>query len=107
MNISEEFNSLILRRKSQEGDIDYENDPVIRDAIQLMTRDIAATIHFLDTDCTEEQFIWFSEIFDEVAEISKSPEFVDALRRAASRFPDAVEKYNINYFIESAAEYVD
>lgn len=107
MNISEEFNAIILRRKSFEGDIDYENDLIIRDAVQLMTGDIAATVDFLDNSCTEEQFIWFSEIFDEVAEKSKSHEFIAALRRAADRFPEAVEKYNIGYFINSAAEYVD
>ena len=107
MSISEEFNALILRRKSIEGDIDYENDRIIQDAILLMTKDITATIDFLDNDCTEEQFVWFSEIFDEVAEKSKSSEFISALRRAAKHYPEAVEKYNIRYFIDSAAEYVE
>ena len=106
MNISEEFSAIILRRKSIEGDVDYENDQIIQDAIKLMTRDITATIDFLDNDCTEEQFVWFSEIFDEVAETSKSPDFIDALRRTAQRFPEAVRQYNINYFIDSAAEYI-
>ena len=105
MAISEEFNALILRRKSIEGDIDYDNDQIIQDTIQLMTRDISATIDFLENDCTEEQFIWFSEIFDEVAEKSKSGEFIAVLRRVAERFPQAVKKYNIDYFIDSAAEY--
>jgi hypothetical protein len=107
MSIGEEFSTLILRRKSIEGDIDYENDQIIQDVIQLMTRDITATINFLDNDCTEEQFVWFSEIFDEVAEKSKSSEFIAALRRTAERYPEAVEKYNIRYFIDSAAEYVE
>lgn len=107
MSISKEFSALILRRKCIEGDIDYENDQIIQDAILLMTKDIAATIDFLDNGCTEEQFVWFSEIFDEVAAKSKSSEFIAALRRAAERFPEAVEKYNIRYFIDSAAEYVE
>jgi len=107
MSISEEFSTLILRRKSIEGDVDYENDKIIKDIIQLMTRDISATIEFLDNDCTEEQFVWFSEIFDEVAEKSRSNEFIAAIRRVAERYPEAVEKYNILYFIESAAEYVE
>ncbi len=107
MSISEDFNAIILRRKNIEGDVDYENNQTIRDAIQLMTKDITATISFLDNDCTEEQFIWFSEIFDEVAEKSKSGEFIAALRRVAERYPEAVKNYNINYFIDSAAEYAD
>ena len=30
------------------------------------------TITFLDKECSEEQFIWMSEIFDEIAERTKS-----------------------------------
>ena len=64
MSISEELNSLILQRKSIEGDVDYENNQVIQDEIQLMIKDINATVSFLENDCTEEQFIWLSEVFD-------------------------------------------
>jgi hypothetical protein len=107
MSISEELNSLILQRKSIEGDVDYENNQVIQDEIQLMIKDINATVSFLENDCTEEQFIWLSEVFDEIAERSKSSEFIAAIRRAAKRFPQAVATYNINYFIDSAAEYIN
>ena len=107
MSISEELNSLILQRKSIEGDVDYENDQVIQDEIQLMIKDINATVSFLENDCTEEQFIWLSEVFDEIAERSKSGEFIAAIRHAAKRFPQAVATYNINYFIDSAADYIN
>ena len=91
MSIFKKYEELISQRKKMEGDIDYERDPVILETIELMTKDVEETIAFLDKDCTEEQFIWLSEVFDEIAQ----------------RTPEATEKYNINYFINSAAEYTD
>lgn len=107
MNISKEFKNLVDKRKAYEGDIDYDSNPIIAEMIQLFTRDINKTIEFLDNECSEEQLIWFSEIFDEVSESTKSKEFIEALYRAAGRYPDAVKRYNIGFFIDSAAEYIE
>ena len=68
MSIFKKYEELISQRKKMEGDIDYERDPVILETIELMTKDVEETIAFLDKDCTEEQFIWLSEVFDEIAQ---------------------------------------
>lgn len=107
MSIATKFDELIKKREKIVGDVDFDNDPVILDMIALMTNDIKQTIHFLDTDCTEDEFIWLSEIFDEIAEKTKSKEFIEALRRVATKYPEAVKKYNIKYFIDTASEYVE
>ena len=96
MSIFKKYEELISQRKKMEGDIDYERDPVILE-----------TIAFLDKDCTEEQFIWLSEVFDEIAQRTGSKALIDALMRVSKKYPEATEKYNINYFINSAAEYTD
>ena len=75
--------------------------------VDLLTEDINATVSFLDKECSEEQFVWMSEIFDEIAERTKSKAFIEALRRAARRYQKATEDYNIEYFIDSAEEYTD
>ena len=36
-----------------------------------------------------------------------SKALIDALMRVSKKYPEATEKYNINYFINSAAEYTD
>ena len=99
MSIFKKYEELISQRKKMEGDIDYERDPVILETIELMTK--------LDKDCTEEQFIWLSEVFDEIAQRTGSKALIDALMRVSKKYPEATEKYNINYFINSAAEYTD
>ncbi|MBR3245828.1 MAG: hypothetical protein IKF90_24500 [Parasporobacterium sp.] len=107
MDIGKKYEALIAEREKLEGDIDYENNPVIRGMVSLLTEDTNATVSFLDKECSEAQFVWISEIFDEIAERTKSKAFIEALRSAARRYQKASEEYNIEYFIDSAEEYTD
>lgn len=106
MSISNEFSTLIQKRKAIEGDVDYDNNPIIRDMISLLTQNANQTVYFIKNECTEEQFIWLSEILDEIIEKTQSKEIIDALRSTALKYPQATQKYNIDYFINSAAEYI-
>lgn len=107
MNIHDDLNNLICQRKSIGGDIDYSTNPVILSIIQLVTQDVAATINFLDNECSEEQLVWLSEVFDEIAVRTQSKELLAALRRGCEKYPETTRKYNLLYFVESAAEFID
>lgn len=107
MLIGEKYSALIAEREKIDGDIDYDTNPVIKEMIDLLTEHVDVTVAFLDNECSESQFIWMSEIFDELAEVTKSKDFIDALRRVAKKYPEAVEKYNLKYFIDSAEEYIE
>ena len=80
----------------------WETSPAIRAEIKLFTRDIRETVQFLDTDCTAEQLIWLSEVFDAISAKLQSWEFIDALNRAADRFPEACKTYRIRDSISFA-----
>ncbi len=107
MLIGEKYAALIAEREKIEGDIDYDSNPIIKEMIDLLAEDINATVSFLNNECSESQFIWMSEIFDEIAEKTKSKDFIKALRQVAKKYPEAVEKYNLEYFIDSAEEYIE
>jgi hypothetical protein len=62
MSIAEKYGQLVERRKQIDGDVDYENEPVILESIALLTDNMQETIDFLDHHCTGEQFVWMSEI---------------------------------------------
>ena len=106
MKLKEEYEKLLSQRTAIKGEVDYEKSPIIKQMVMLMTKDINETIHFIDTECSGEQFVWLSEIFDEIAETSKSSAFIDALRRTANKYPKETQEYNLTYFIDSASEYV-
>ncbi len=58
MNISTEFATLIEERKTYQGDIDYESNTTIAAMVALLSKDIKATITFLDEQCDGEQLVW-------------------------------------------------
>lgn len=106
MSIKNDYQKLIDTRKSIEGDIDYDNNPTIKEMVDLLSDDVSQTIDYINNECTEEQFIQMSEIFDELIEKTKSYELLTSLRLAAQKYPSATQKYNIDYFIDSAEEYL-
>ena len=79
-----------------------ETSPVIRAEIALLSRNLQDTIRFLDFDCTEEQLDWMCAVVGEVSFRLKSSEFIDALIRAADRFPKNCSEHNIRDCIEYA-----
>ncbi|MCR4600124.1 MAG: hypothetical protein K5767_00090 [Clostridia bacterium] len=106
MSFNDEYSRLIEARKEYTDDIDYDTNPVIKEMVKLLTRDISETINFLETECTANQFVWMSELFDEVAEETKSKEFIKTLYRMIEKYPEESKEYNLKFFVDSAAEYV-
>jgi len=106
MSIKEEY-AVILRQRLKENGIDdapdyYETSPTIKTEIELISRNLQETVQFLDNDCTAEQLIWLSEVFEEISAKFQSWEFIDALKRAADRFPEECKRYRICDFISFA-----
>ena len=87
MSIYEEFEKLVEKRKKNNGDIDYETDPVIKEMVSLMTADMSSTMGFLKNECSEEQFVWLSEIADEITAYTKSSEFIQGMRELCNKYP--------------------
>ena len=111
MSIREEY-AVILRQRKKEDGIDdtpdyYETSPTIKAEIELFTRNLQETVQFLDNDCTADQLIWLSEVFEEISAKLQSWEFIDALKRAADRFPKECEQYSIRDFILFAEGQLD
>lgn len=72
-----------------------------------MIEDIDGAIAFLDSRCTSDEFVWLSEIFEDLASMTRSRELISALYRAASRFPKECEVYDIVPRIKIAEGYLD
>lgn len=70
--------------------------------ITLLTADMNETLRYLEDECTGDDFGWISEVFDDVAEITQSRRFIEALRKLAIKYPKETKDYNIIPFIDSA-----
>ena len=90
-----------VEERSQGNDY-YSIQQCCKKEISLLTADMDETIRFLDTECTGDEYVWLSEVFDDVAEITQSRRFIEALYRLADKYPEETKEYNILSFIESA-----
>ncbi|MBF1017106.1 MAG: hypothetical protein HXK86_07220 [Lachnospiraceae bacterium] len=55
-------------------------------------------------NCLTREEKWLSEVFDEIIAKTKSSELIKSLRMVAQKYPEAVRKYHIDFFIDSAAD---
>ena len=99
MSIREEY-AIILRQRKKEDGIDdtpdyYETSPTIKAEIELFSRNLQETVQFLDNDCTADQLIWLSEVFEEISAKLQSWEFIDALSRCFDKYQKECEGYNV------------
>ena len=69
----------------------------------LLSSDIGNTIYFILNDITDDQFVWMSEVFEEVAEQSQSQAFVDAIRERALRIESKADKEDVLSEVEYAS----
>ena len=108
MSIKEEYAEIVKQLAEEEKKYlpelpDYwETSPAIQAEIALFTRSLAETVWFLDNDCTAEQLIWLSEVFEEISAKLQSWEFIDALSRCFGKFQKECEGYSIKDCISFA-----
>lgn len=86
--------------------VDYWDDSA-RKFYKIIEFDIDNLIQFMEQDCLEEEFMFICENAPELAEISKSKEFVASLYRLADKFSQTTKKWNLMLDIEDAESALD
>lgn len=98
----------LLKERATLDDNDSDAvDKCCKKVVNMLSEDINATISFMDTECTEDEFSWISEVFDEIVEKTQSQEFIDCLYRVAEKYPVECDKYNIYHFIEESKKFLN
>ena len=95
------FHELIKKRAATNPEWDYGIEKCRDEMTVAFCADINETIRFLDEECTGEELIWLSEVFENIAARTQSEEFIAAIKRTAAKYPVETEMYyiadNINY----------
>lgn len=102
----DEFRRIIKTRASIDDEWYTEIEKCWKEMTDLFSADIRKTIQFLAI-CTADDFVWMSEIVEDIAKRTHSKDFVDALRKTADKYPEETKQYNVVDFIESAECIVD
>jgi len=88
------FNTLkeVIQFRIVESEDNYWVEDYWKAAIEMFTKDVAATIMFLQNDCDDEELYFLSEIFEEIVEQTQSKELVSVLRSRLAKVTP--ENYN-------------
>lgn len=103
MNFND-YKEIIQKRSEIHSEWYTEIEKTWDEMIALFSKDIEKTILFIKTECTGDEFVWLSEIFEEIAEQTQSKCFINCLYETAKKFPKETEQYNIISFIDDAAD---
>ena len=63
-----------------EDDNNYSIEVYWDAATEVFTKNIDETIKYFQTECTDEEFFWASEFFEEIAAATKSMELIEVWR---------------------------
>ena len=78
MNV-EKLRKTLKRRVSLDINDDFSLQDCWNSMINILTKNIDETIDFFKTQCSNEEFFWLSEIFEDIAYKTQSKEFIKAL----------------------------
>lgn len=102
MNV-EELKAVVAERirigDETQDEWDYGIEQCWKKETEILSRDMAQTINFIENECDDETFCWIGEVFDDVAARTQSKEFVAAIKKRAAQVVDAKERGSVKWIV--------
>ena len=105
MNI-EQLREVIARNITLDPNDDCGIEKCWEEMTAILSEDILATLHFFESECTDEEFFWLGAVFEDIAEKTQSKELIQVLRSRLEKVTS--ENYNQqNFKSEHMRKWVD
>lgn len=85
----------------------YYADPWWEAEIKQFTLDVDTSIRFIKEECSDEEFWWLGEIFDDLMEATRSVKLLNSIRERVQCVSNEEWKNDILECIQTAAEYIE
>ena len=102
----QKFREVIRRRNETHDEYDYGVEMCNKEEVQILSEDIPSTIEYLQNQCTADEFVWISEIIDDIAEKTKSRELVECYKNLMNKYSEETKEYYIGFCIECAEDFL-
>jgi hypothetical protein len=96
------FREIIKQREETDDEWDYGVEQCWKREIEILSEDIQSTIEFLENECTAEEYVWISEVFDDIIEKKPSKELVACYKALIKKFPEECATYYIDGVVKDA-----
>lgn len=106
MNIAE-LRKIIVKRISLDLNDDYAIYDCWTQEINILSENIQETIAFIENECTDKEFYWISEIFEDIAYKTQSKEFIKCIKNRLNKLFDKSLIQSIQTDIEFAESSID
>lgn len=103
MDIENKMRAILNKRKKLNLNDDYGIQSSWDEIVQVLGENEGNTLKYLE-NCNAEDLYWISEVFEDIAEIIKSKELINCLRKLDEKFPELEMTNDINIaenFIEN------
>ena len=98
-----ELKEILARRITLELNDDFALTECWTQEVRILSEDISETIAFFNS-CTDEEFYWVSEVFDDLIEQTQSKELFQAMCSRTEHIKDPEYKSSIATDIKFARE---
>lgn len=102
--IDKEIREILKERQTVHPEDSNAIEKLWEKEIDILSRDMSETLDFFSNRCTAEEFVWLSEVFEEVQEKTQSDELRECLYSVAKKYPNETKEYNILDFISDKEE---
>lgn len=102
--IDERIKEVLSRRSSLHPEDSISAERCWEEESEILSRNVEESIDFFENRCTGEEFVWLSEVFEDVLEQTQSDELRCCLLALAKKYPEETEEYNILEFIPANDE---
>lgn len=103
----QKFREVIRRRNETHDEYDYGVEMCTKEEIQILSEDIPSTIEYLKNECTADEFVWISEIIDDLAEKTRSRELIECYKNLMNKYLEETKEYYIDFCVECAEDFLE
>lgn len=103
----QKFREVLKKLNETEIEYDYGIEMCWKEEVEILSEDIPSTIEYLQNQCTADEFVWISEIIDDLAEKTRSRELVECYKSLMGKFPEESKIYHVDFCIECAEDFLE
>ena len=98
-----DLKNTLARRISLSNNDDFALMECWKQEVEILSENTSETVAFFDS-CTDEEFFWLSEVFDDLIKATQNREIFQAICKRAERVTDPEYKTSISTDIEFARD---
>ena len=103
----QKFREVLKELNETEIEYDYGIEMCWKEEVEILSEDIPSTVEYLKNECTADEFVWISEIIDDLAEKTRSRELVECYKSLMGKFPEESKRYHVDFCIECAEYFLE